>query len=99
MFKNGKEYGSWHYFILSENLKSQSKCNGVPVVDENTVIKVEDGPENGIPHFFTDAETIPALLQDIHIISMQHTQDVIVNGKPYGSWHFFILGENRKPRF
>ena len=93
--KNG---GEVYLTLCSKNAWSYKEA-GFPVVDENTVIKVEDGPENGIPHFFTDAETIPALLQDIHIISMQHTQDVIVNGKPYGSWHFFILGENRKPRF
>ncbi len=93
--KNG---GEVYLTLCSKNAWSYKEA-GFPVVDENTVIKVEDGPENGIPHFFTDAETIPALLQNIHIISMQHTQDVIVNGKPYGSWHFFILGENRKPRF
>ncbi len=93
--KNG---GEVYLTLCSKNAWSYKEA-GFPVVDENTVIKVEDGPENGIPHFFTDAETILTLLQDIHIISMQHTQDVIVNGKPYGSWHFFILGENRKPRF
>jgi len=90
-----KKGGEVYLTLCSKNAWSYKEA-GFPIVDENTVIKVEDGPENGIPHFFTDAETVPALLQDIHIISMQHTQDVIVNGKPYGSWHFFILGENRK---
>ena len=52
--KNG---GEVYLTLCSKNAWSYKEA-GFPVVDENTVIKVEDGPENGIPHFFTDAETI-----------------------------------------
>lgn len=63
--------------------------------DENTVVKREDGPEDGIPHFFVDEEGLPGLLEGIDIVSLQHVQDLVVGGKPYGSWHYFLLG--RKP--
>ena len=90
-----KSGGELYVTLCSKNAWSYKEA-GFPVIDENTVIKVEDGPENGIPHFFADAENIPALFEGIRIIDLQHTQDMIVDGKEYGSWHYFILGENLK---
>ena len=72
------------------------KDAGFPVIDENTVEKVEDGPENGIPHFFADREIIDRLFTGFEIDTLRHTQDLIVKGKYYGSWHYFILGIKKK---
>jgi SAM-dependent methyltransferase len=66
---------------------------GFERLDENTVVKREDGPEDGIPHFFVDEGSLTALLSDIRILSLQHVQDLVVGGEPYGSWHYFLLGE------
>lgn len=63
---------------------------GFPVIDENSVIKVEDGPENGVPHFFADREIIDSLFARFDIQSLKHVQDLIVNGEEYGSWHYYI---------
>ncbi len=63
---------------------------GFPVIDENSVMKVEDGPENGIPHFFADRDIIDRLFKGFKIQSLKHTQDIIVEGEEYGSWHYFI---------
>ena len=90
-----KSGGELYVTLCSKNAWSYKEA-GFPVLDENTVIKVGDGPENGIPHFFADAESIPALFEGIKLVDLQHTQDMIVDGKEYGSWHYFILGENRK---
>lgn len=90
-----KSGGELYVTLCSKNAWSYKEA-GFPVIDENTVMKIEDGPENGIPHFFADAENIPALFEGIRIIDLQHTQEIIADGKEYGSWHYFILGENLK---
>ncbi len=84
------------YFLTlcSKNARSY-KDAGFPQIDGNTVRKIEDGPENGIPHFFADDAAVADLLRDLPPINVRHVQDVVVDSKPYGSWHYFILG--RKP--
>lgn len=67
---------------------------GFPKIDENTVMKTEEGPEYGIPHFFADDRTIDSLFRREELVFVKHTQDLIVNGADYGSWHYFILGKN-----
>ena len=62
----------------------------------NTVIKIEDGPENGIPHFFADETIVYDLFPKEELISVKHTQELIVDGKDYGSWHYFVLGKKNK---
>jgi len=66
---------------------------GFERLDANTVVKREDGPEDGIPHFFVDEESLKALLEGIEIVSLQHVQDLVVGGEAYRSWHYFVLGE------
>ena len=68
---------------------------GFPVIDENSVMKVEDGPENGIPHFFADREIVNRLFTGFNIQSLKHTQDIIVEGEEYGSWHYFIKASRK----
>ena len=40
------------------------KDAGYPKIDENTVLKQEDGPEDGIPHFYVNLEDIQKLFND-----------------------------------
>ena len=63
---------------------------GFPVIDENTVMKVEDGPEDGIPHFFADREIIDELFSGFHIHNLRHVQELVVRGSEYVSWHYFL---------
>ena len=71
------------------------KDAGFPVIDENSVMKIEDGPENGIPHFFADRDIIDRLFTGFNIQSLKHTQDIIVEGEEYGSWHYFIKASRK----
>lgn len=65
---------------------------GFPVIDENTVRKVEDGPEDGIPHFFADPDCIRDIFSGLRILDLRHEQQLVVDGEAYGSWHYFMLG-------
>lgn len=67
-----------------------------PVVDENTKIRLENGPENGIPHFYADRELIETLFEDVELLSVQHIEDFTRDrGLRSLGWHWHILF--RKP--
>lgn len=64
-----------------------------PVVDENTKIRVEDGPENGIPHFYADYDLIQDLFRDFDIVKIIQVEDFINRGDNITSsfhWHVLI---------
>lgn len=63
-----------------------------PIVDENTKIRIEDGPENGIPHFYADIQLIEKLFVDFEIISVQHINEYIHDDTLHSvGWHWHIL--------
>ena len=63
-----------------------------PVVDENTKIRVEDGPENGIPHFYADITLIEKLCKDFEILLVQHSNEFIKDDTLHSvGWHWHIL--------
>ncbi len=63
-----------------------------PVVDDNTKIRVEDGPENGIPHFYADYDLILELFNDFEIVNIFHIEDFYTkNDKTFSSFHYHIL--------
>ncbi len=90
-----KPEGEFFLTLCSKNAWSFQEA-GFPKHDENTVIKIEDGPENGIPHFFADEKTIKYLFADFRLIDIKHTKDVMCNGTELkNSWHYFLLGQKR----
>ena len=60
-----------------------------PQVDDNTKIRIEDGPENGIPHFYADYNLIKELFKDFTIENIYEVQDFY--GENSSSYHFHVL--------
>ena len=89
-----KPGGEIYITLCSKDTWSYKEA-GFPVIDENSVTKIEDGPESGIPHFFADRAIIDRLLTGFNIQSLKHTQDIIVEGEEYGSWHYFIKAQRK----
>ncbi len=90
VLKKGSEF---YLTLCSKNSWSFQEA-GYPKHDENTIVKIEDGPENGIPHFYSDERTIEKLFTDFKLENIRHTKDVVFNGTPLqNSWHYFILGK------
>lgn len=87
-----KPGGEFYLTLCSKDTWSYAKA-GFPRIDEHTVIKQEDGPEDGIPHFFADEDTIFELFAREELITVRHIKERIVAGRDYGSWHWFILGK------
>ncbi len=71
------------------------KDAGYPKLDANTVIKVEDGPENGVPHFYVTAEDILELMSDFEMIKMRHIDDCYWNGALRNSKHYFVVARKK----
>ena len=73
------------------------KCTDWPVVDENTKIRLEDGPENGVPHFYADYNLIQDLFKENNIELIQHIEDFYEdNGKLFNSYHYHVLIRKEK---
>ena len=62
-----------------------------PVVDENTKIRVEDGPENGIPHFYADYDLIVDLFRDFEIVKVFQVEEFISKERTTSSYHYHVL--------
>lgn len=68
---------------------------GYPKLDENTVVKTEDGPEKGIPHFYVTLDDILELFHAFEIERIRHTDDCFFGGKKQNSKHYFITAKLR----
>lgn len=69
-----------------------------PLLDENTKLRQENGPEDGIPHFYADYNLIKQLFAKFDLIKVYQLEEFYENqaeDKVYESWHYHIL--IRKP--
>ena len=63
-----------------------------PVVDANTKIRIEDGPENGIPHFYADYDLIKELFKENKIELIQQIEDFYEStDERFSSYHYHLL--------
>lgn len=59
-------------------------------VDENTRIRVEDGPENGIPHFYIDDDDCKTLFKEFKIIKIKEVRELTEYGTFSPHYHIWI---------
>lgn len=83
------------YLTLCSKETWSYKDAGYPKLDENTVIKTAEGPENGIPHFFVNLDDILALLSNYEIDKIRHTDDCYFAGRTQNSKHYYVLAKLR----
>ncbi len=68
-----------------------------PHVDENTVIKTEDGPEKNVPHFFVNLNDIKKFFEpEFELIRVIHSGNCISYGKIQNSKHYHIWAKLKK---
>jgi len=80
------------YFTLCSKESPTYKNKKYKKVDRNTVLKNE-GPEQNIPHFYSNEEEVKEILNGMKILIIRHIKDIFSNTY---SWHYFILCENNK---
>ncbi len=63
-----------------------------PMIDANTKLRMETGPEYKIPHFYADYDLITDLFQDFSVELIEHIADYYTtNGQVNESYHYHIL--------
>lgn len=68
-----------------------------PRIDENTVIKKEEGPENDVPHFYVDFEDIKRLFEpDFELIRVCHTDKCLAESNMQKGTHYHIRARLKK---
>ena len=63
-----------------------------PMIDENTKLKMEEGPEYKTPHFYVDYELVKKLFSEFKIELIKHIEEFYENdNKTYSSYHYHVL--------
>ena len=85
-------------FLTLCSKETRAFCEVVfPKLDENTVVKTEEGPENGVPHFFVDLNDIKRLFEpEFELIRVQHVDNCIAKGIIQNNKHYHIWARLRK---
>ncbi len=82
--------GGEAYFTLGSKESywfNNPKCK---YVDEYTRIRVEDGPENGIPHFYIGDDDCKTLFNDFTIIKIQNVRELTEYGNFSPHYHVWL---------
>ena len=63
-----------------------------PMIDENTKLRMEEGPEYEVPHFYADYNLIKELFKDFKIIFVNHLENFYEkDNKTTSSYHYHLL--------
>jgi SAM-dependent methyltransferase len=87
-----KKSGEFYLTLCSKEAWGYREA-GYPRLDDNTVIKTDDGPEKDVPHFFASREDILALFKNQTILKIRHIDDCYFDGHCHEGKHFFVLGQ------
>jgi SAM-dependent methyltransferase len=82
-------------FYLTLCSKDTWLLKSYPKIDENTVLKTDDGPEKGVPHFHVNLDDVLALFKDFKIYNIRHIDDCYSEGNKQSYKHYYILGEKK----
>lgn len=63
-----------------------------PLLDENTRVRMDEGPEYQVPHFYADYDLVQKLFEMFEISSISHVEEYYThNGELYSSYHYHVL--------
>lgn len=80
------------YLTLGSKSTWEFKQTSWPLVDENTRLRMEEGPEYKTPHFYADYDLIKVLFKDFKVEFINHIEDFYEsNDKTYSSFHYHVL--------
>lgn len=80
------------YLTLCSKNTWEFKQENWPLLDENTRLRMEEGPEYKVPHFYADYSLIIDLFKDFKILTVKQVVDYYEkNNKEYSSYHYHVL--------
>ncbi len=91
LYRIMKSYGECYLTLGSKNTWG-FKQEKFPLVDDNTKIRMDEGPEKGIPHFYADYDLIIQMFKSFKIVLVKHVEDFYEKEKKtLSSWHYHML--------
>ena len=83
------------YLTLGSKDSWGFKQENWPLKDQNTRIRMEEGPEYKTPHFYADYNLCKELFKDFEIVTIYQVIDYFEdNGKLLDSYHYHLLIKN-----
>lgn len=85
------------YFTLGSKETWGWKSTDWPLVDENTKLRKEPGPEYDVPHFYADYDLIKNLCSNFSNVNIQQLEEFVTNPDDptdpsvRESWHYHVL--------
>ena len=71
-----------------------------PQIDANTKLKMLEGPEYKVPHFYADYDLIADLFSGFETLSVYHVEDFYERaGTTHSAPHYHVLVRKRTVRF
>lgn len=87
VLKNG---GEWYLTLCSK--KSWGYLQDWQQVDENTKLRMQEGAEYRVPHFFVDYTDIHELFAEFAVLSVKHVEEFREkNGKTISDFSYHVL--------
>lgn len=83
------------YISLSSKLSHNYTNENNPSIDQNTVIKMDDGPEKGVPHFYVDLSDIEELFDGFDLSRVRLIDDCLNSGVKKNDVHYYINAYKR----
>lgn len=86
------KHGGESYITLGSKDTWGFKQTDWPMVDENTKLRMQEGPEYKVPHFYVDYKLLKELFKDFEIITIYQVVDYHEKeDKVFDSFHYHIL--------
>lgn len=83
--------GGEAFVTFGSSTTLENRRDPLTFLEKNVIVKHEDGPEDGIPHFYPDAVELKEFLHRFEIIEASHRQNVDLNKNEWRGFHFFVL--------
>lgn len=84
--------GAECYLTLGSKATWESNEKEWPSIDENTKLRMEEGPEYKLPHFYADYNLIKELFANFRIILITHVENFWEsNGVTKSAFHYHVL--------
>jgi SAM-dependent methyltransferase len=80
------------YLSLASKSTHGFKNTDWPLIDPNTKICMNEGPEYGVPHYFADYDGIYELMKDFTVETVYHVENFYEQfGHGHSSYHYHVL--------
>lgn len=91
LFRVMKNNGECYITLASKDTWS-FKREEWPLIDENTRLRMEKGPEYKVPHFYVDYDLIKDLFKDFEIVDIYQVINYYEDNKElFNSYHYHVL--------